>query len=445
MTRLVHSRAARRGFTLVELMVALTGGLFISVFVFMLASHGSRFYQQEARISNATIGVMNGFQRLRADIARAAFLASPNIAKDPLLCSENEPAVGLGDATPMLDNLAGVRLLIGGSRDAASGDLASFWDATGLDPDQLILAGSYVSADQFPAAEVVQLNSSSNVWTVFLQPNSPALARLGYRTDSSQDDQARIALLRSVFTPDEGARVLRILDRKGSHHYGVIDSVGLTDMDGQQAPFIQLTDGVPLVRETRANTCGLSGLNVGATVNVVNFIRYGLGRLDSASTGNNTYDAIYDTDNEGTGEETRAELVRVELDVNGNAIEGTTELVAEYAVDLKFGLTVLQNAGLTTFDETDSADDLLQFAGPPSTGPAAALNRGPHLIRSVRARLAVRSREGDREGDIDAEAAGIPEGLYRIGLGPEGGAPFARVRTLQADIALRNNARGRWQ
>src|SRR5690606_9864032 len=134
-----------------------------------------------------------------------------------------------------------------------------FWDATGLDPDQLILAGSYVSADQFPAAEVVQLNSSSNVWTVFLQPNSPALARLGYRTDSSQDDQARIALLRSVFTPDEGARVLRILDRKGSHHYGVIDSVGLTDMDGQQAPFIQLTDGVPLVRETRANTCGLSG------------------------------------------------------------------------------------------------------------------------------------------------------------------------------------------
>jgi len=52
-------------------------------------------------------------------------------------------------------------------------------------------------------------------------------------------------------------------------------------------------------------------------------------------------------------------------------------------------------------------------------------------------RLSVRSREADREADI-LPGPGVAAGFYRIGLGPDGTAPFARVRTVQADIALRN-------
>ncbi len=59
-------------------------------------------------------------------------------------------------------------------------------------------------------------------------------------------------------------------------------------------------------------------------------------------------------------------------------------------------------------------------------------------LRAVRARLSVRSREADR-----SEPVGLP-GLYRIGLGDDGGAPFARVRTFQADIALHNLGRTEW-
>ena len=77
---------SRAGFTLVELMVAISGGLLISVVVFALARDATRFYQRESRVGDATLGVIIGFERLRADIARAGFLSTPNIQDDPLFC-----------------------------------------------------------------------------------------------------------------------------------------------------------------------------------------------------------------------------------------------------------------------------------------------------------------------------------------------------------------------
>ena len=56
MSAAIHARRSANGFTLVELMVALTGGLFVSLAVFALARDSGRFYQREARIANATIG-----------------------------------------------------------------------------------------------------------------------------------------------------------------------------------------------------------------------------------------------------------------------------------------------------------------------------------------------------------------------------------------------------
>ena len=47
------ARAIQRGFTLVELMVAITAGLFVAVASFALAKQGSKFFQQEARVANA--------------------------------------------------------------------------------------------------------------------------------------------------------------------------------------------------------------------------------------------------------------------------------------------------------------------------------------------------------------------------------------------------------
>jgi len=58
-----------RGFTLVELMVAMTGGLFLSIVVFAVSRDASRFYQREIRVANATITGVSGFERLVSDLA----------------------------------------------------------------------------------------------------------------------------------------------------------------------------------------------------------------------------------------------------------------------------------------------------------------------------------------------------------------------------------------
>jgi hypothetical protein len=300
-----------------------------------------------------------------------------------------------------------------------------------------LLAGSYASVDQFPAAEVVQTGSdSSAVWRVYLQPNSGSMARLGYRTTGGQSDEDRAALLATVFAP---GRVLRIIDKKGSHHYGIIGSVGVAESDADRAPFIQLTSEVGLVQDSVNSTCGLQGLNRGAVVNVVNFVRYRLERLD----GNSNYDPIYENAAPGSFEDTRTELVRTEMQPDGvTPFADTEELVAEYAVDLKFGATALTQTAPRALDRVLEDDDgLAAITGLPTLGS------NPHLVRTVHARLAVRSREGDRGGDVPSSIApsgvGPEVGMYRVPL-DEGSAPFARVRTLQADIALRNNYGARW-
>src|SRR3569832_1486361 len=79
-------RHVTRGFTLVELMVAMVGGLFVSMTVFALAKHSSSFSMQQSRVSDATLQTTVGFERLRNDISRAGFLSTPNIVDDPSVC-----------------------------------------------------------------------------------------------------------------------------------------------------------------------------------------------------------------------------------------------------------------------------------------------------------------------------------------------------------------------
>src|SRR5687768_13209966 len=137
-----RSRARRaRGFTLVELMVALSGGLFLSVIVFTLARDTSRFYQRESRIASATLGGIVGFERLKRDIARAGYLATPNATMDPSVCGR--PAAGWPD---MLRRLASLRINANGSPVSGNADIS----ANQVTPDAIILAGSYAATDEFP-------------------------------------------------------------------------------------------------------------------------------------------------------------------------------------------------------------------------------------------------------------------------------------------------------
>jgi hypothetical protein len=396
-----------RGFTLVELMVALSGGLFLSVMVFALARDTSRFYQREGRLANATLAGMMGFERLKADIARAGYLSTPNIVRDPNICMN--PAAGW---PAMLQRLASVR--INADSPSLSGNAAIA--GAGLTPDEIVLTGSYGATDAFPIRQ-----AAGN--TLFLQVNVPPMARLGYLAAGLTAAEQQ-ALLAGVF---RAGRILRLTDNAGLQYFGVI--AGVT---GGLQPQVNLAASPALVYGGGAQSCGIQGDCTGCLVSVVNVIRYQI--RDLKADGLTRFDPLWTASAGAPGEATRTELVRQELDTAGNPIETgtdlTTELIAEYAVDLGFSVTAQLPTATVAVDLQPGGANFTQIfdATPANVG-------NPQRVRAVRARLSVRSREADR----DAPIAG---GLYRFQL-PDNG-DWARVRTFQADIGLPNQEGVRW-
>jgi len=415
---LVRQRDA--GFTLVELLVALTGGLFISLSVFALSRDSGRFYQSETRLANATVSGILGFERLRQDIARAGFLASPNATRDPRLCGVPD-----GNWPPALQNLASIRVT------TPLGTYPSL-AANGRTPPALVLAGSYASSDLFGA--VSYKNGSQIVFKLGnLYPDHPAqppLLRLGNGTWPTNEAMA------SVF-PVGGA--LRIV-QNGRQYYGIISA-----SSGGNDPLVTISNKPPIKELGDPIGCGLNVIGSAAskaTINVVNFVRYQLG-TPRTPTGSANYAPLYAASNVGNavpGEAGRTELIRVEQNLDGADIDGTEEVVAEYAVDFN-----LQITAVTSFLGTDptlavippSSAQFAKFTGATFGDP----NTRPERIRSVRVRLGVRSREGDRASNLPNPTGG---GLFRFDLGTGNADAFARVRTFQADVFLHNQGDIAW-
>lgn len=396
------SRAQSRAFTLVELLVSITGAMFLAAGVFMIAKHTTGLYQEEARASNANMASIVGFERFRSDLARAGFMASPNALSDSRICASTP------DATwpTFMQQMQSVRF-------SSTTGLPALFAANGLTPQEVLLAGNYATAEAVPIRTIVNTGTS---YVVYLQVRSGAMARLGY--SPTEVEQAE-TILSNAFPK---GRAVRIVDRAGRHHYGIISGIQVSP-----EPAVILSGPNPRIqfRESSALGCGITGNETGATINTVNFIRYRIGSL----AGVERFAPLFATSAQGPHDTERTELIREELDPSGNLIEGTEELIAEYAVDLRFQLTVQQLAlgPLTHVNE----NDLFTWAGTPAQRTAG---RGPQFIRAVHTWLSVRSRVADRDSNISVATG--PH--YRVGLGSGGGAPFARIRTIQSRAALHN-------
>jgi prepilin-type N-terminal cleavage/methylation domain-containing protein len=405
-------RGCARGFTLVELMVAMVAGMFVAIAVFTLAKHASAFATRQARIADATLQSVVGFERLKADISRAGFLTSPNVVKDPAMCRPSvDPLYPAG-----LARMASVFI-----EPVPTTQLSTESTLNGLSPSRIVLAGSYSSPDVFVARSISQTDPP----VVFLSLTSLGMANIGYQPAMDA------ATLATVFPPN---RALRILDDTGHVQFATISGV-----TGGANPSITL-ETEPNVQFRALNTtskCGIRGLG-NDFVNVVNFVRYDIRSLDDvAEAGLN---AMYRGG--PSYESTRRELVREELDVTGSPIAGTLELVAEYAVDLGFSLFVAPNDSSPLTRVSGAA--VAQYAGDPS---GLSAGDGPQLIRAVHAWLSVRSQEADRTSGLRLTTTAPGPNMLRISVNPTDATqpPFARVRTLQSTIPLNNQARATWR
>jgi prepilin-type N-terminal cleavage/methylation domain-containing protein len=248
------ARAGRsRGFTLIELMASLAGGLALAVAVFLLSKHSAALYQRETRVASATLASVVGFERLRADIARAGFMASPNVRRDPYVCGS--PVTGGWPS--LLSQMSSIRV-----EDIPSASLPALFANNGITPQRIIMAGNYSSAEAFPIRAVFAQASS---FSVVLQVETGPMSRIGYNTTTGS---ARQAILESVFPP---GRAVRLVDKSGRHHYATLSAV-----TADTQPVLTLQGNAPALnfRTSSTSGCGLKGEETGAMINTVNFIRY---------------------------------------------------------------------------------------------------------------------------------------------------------------------------
>lgn len=410
-----------RGFTLTELMVAMSGGLIISISVFVLARQASRFYAREGRTAAATMAGIVGFERLRVDIARTGFMATPNIRRDPNVCGRPNPLTD-SDWPPYLSHLQSVFIASSGS---GTNQLKAV-ENNGMQAQHITLVGNYSSPDQYEVRDIKLPEGSETRFEVFLATDSNAVRRL------AGSDAGALGLnestLERIFGTDVDRKAVRIVDPSGREHYATVAGIA----EGTQ-PRVLLVDGDPPLQTNTDTGCGIIGVATGSLINPVNIIRYELRNLGSNSDYADLYASgpAYDVD-------TRLDLIRQELNVDGDPVGGTLELVAEYAVNLSFRLTGytlpttrrLERVGLAGW-----ADNTLGNPTPIT---------GPQLLRSVEATLSVRSREADRSAQrVGGDGGG---GLLRFGVGELGTkGPYARVRSVSAEIALNNQLGDTWQ
>ena len=406
------ARGARRGFTMVELLIATAAGMFVAAAALLLSKNASQFFQHEARVAAAQLAATIGMNRLTGELQRASFLGTRNNATDPRLCSD-------GVALPAeLSQLAGLRVTRGGSVLAHGTDLAQSTSAdNAMRPDSVVIAGSLATSEVFTVADVAVTSAGAVV--TLRTGTDEAMYRV--RATAAQSGQTLATGLSTLFMP---GRFLRLRDDDGFLMWGIIGSLAVSGTAPDEVVRVTLTSspGLPDRNTNSRATCGLRGTGRGLLASVVHRARYDLRSL----RGTASFAALVasDTASEAiTGASGRTELVRVELDASGVERPETLELVAELAVNLKFGVTKVPAGAVSAWSPT-----LTSYAF-----DEAAVESSPELVRAVLVQLSTRTRVPDRSTPLGS--GGRP---YTFAVLPSGQAAqrFARLRTLVTTVML---------
>jgi prepilin-type N-terminal cleavage/methylation domain-containing protein len=418
------SKRGGRGFTLVELLVAIIAGLLVAAAAISFSKQSTRFFSQEARIAAAQMSVLSGFQRLQGDISRASYMSTPNMRRD--LDNDRVCAPNFAAWPTALRTLTGLRVTAGGSNTVPAKMPDDKY------PDSIRIAGSLTSSEVFPVRTIEAQGTGHDV---YLQVNTGAMARSGFTEGAD---------LTTVFKP---GRVLRIVDQQRKQEYEVITAASFPS-GGQ--PVIRTGGPLPLKGDLTIGVetsapCGIEGFAVGVQANVVDLVEYGIANLADHPVYSTT---IYNDGGYALGDESRTELVRREILLNEDdpgplEDDDSTEIVAEYAVDLRLGLWATNPGGGLVFIAPSTAAIATRMTVDASYIPGVGPS-GPESVRSVELRLAVRSREIDRRANTDETDPVLDGGfMFRYPI-PNSNGGFSRVRTLLADVTLPNQGGESW-
>jgi len=436
----MSSRARRQaGFTLIELMVSLVAGLFVALAVVALSGAVTNTFHEEARVAAAEMSLRTAVERLRADLQRAGYMSTGNVQKDPLLAhAPGQPTMPTTGPYPGLYRLAGVHLLYEGSKAASPLSVAA-----GMAPDAIELSGNFTSTDDYVVRFMEDGTSACTGQRLWLATDSPAMWRV---LASPNPD----ATLEKMFQPVAGAQfVVRVADNTGHYQYlptCTTKAAGVSGSGLAATAYVDLdgTNGVKVLTAQDTKTLGgASGLGVGTLrVNPVQTVRWAIRPINTSNAGDGPYADLAGGD-AGAGD--KYELFRTYVDALG-AVTNQPELIAEYAVDLKFAFSAdltlpgLQARTLTVYGLSDAsnkdvADDVTNLGG----------TQAPQRLRSVRFRLATRSATADRAEALDIPQANAQQGVFParycvLASCTTGQNGWARVRTVTTEVSFPNLA-----
>jgi prepilin-type N-terminal cleavage/methylation domain-containing protein len=457
-------KRSQRGFTLVELLVSMVAGLMVALAVIALGRDATNTFQDEARSAASEMSVRLGKERLRNDLEHAGMLSTGSIGRDPQVARTqgDMPNVGAPAAptNPAVTNHAGIKNLVSvrlstgfsastlnPGNDGTDQAAFAYSANNGLNPDGIEVSGSMTTVDEFMGTIQQPPIAGACPARVHLNPQDPAVIRLMQDATGAAFNNAQItANLLAVFHPTPTMTAsgygVRIGNTTNTQYQfamvGVACGFPGVGVDAQ-GPYVDLQDQLLTQAQSPGGIIGSGNNDV--SINAVQVVRWHIRRKAQA---------ILDGPLPATST-ARFELVRTWVPMDIAPFADTTgapqcivgganicdEIVTEFAVDLKFGFSVVTppaNNAITTFDMDTGA--VTNAAWAPRTG-FVANNQGPHLIRGIRFRMAARSSFPDRRTQLPA----YPNFLYRYCTDPVPIANcgnFARVRTTVEDVFLMN-------
>ncbi len=392
--------SSRSGFTLLELMVALTAGAIAISSIYFVGNASTRHFHEQSRVSVAQSSVRLASELLRSDIARAGYLGVGNSRRSQRCWT---PPGGFEvQAINFIDGQMNNRL----PNNAANGSEA----------DTLILNGSYATPEQFL---IIGVSAGGN--QIFLQQNWQAFRRAFMPTGAAIDTAA----FTNVFVV---GRAVKLTTTAGNIFMNRVAGVNAL------AASVTLASPIPI-----GGTC-TGGLADGATISVLSSIRWGARSLaaDGAFSANLPTVSTETAATETAKGSLRTYLVRNEIAPTGGALAAqftAPVIISDMLAMLDIDFIVDQQpdpdlpAALVRLDDAAASlalDDVnVQVAAT------------PERVRAVIAEVAIRSNRQDPSFPFvpRAVAPNSPLISYKVSPTAEGSA---RVRSLRQEILTPN-------
>lgn len=381
-----HKRSS--GFTLLEIMVALTVGGIALGSIYAVGSASTRHFRAQQHISAAQTSLRGAMNVLKHDFERAGFLSTPNSRLAGEVCSEPTAVENrwIGAINGYLQNVAAPQKHDpDGLNTVKDRDGSPYYKG-----DDVWLTGNYVSSGEYPNISV-----SADGLTVTIPMGWQSFQRDFAEWNGVSAGQCSEAVFQTAFAV---GRLVRLHAMNGAYFYSRVASAACVG-DSTASAVLTLRDAVPPI-------CSMDG----GWIAPVNTLRYHMVDSTAAEDDANQRNVVL----RRTEVDPTNRVAKLTATVGANLVDIDDRLLLDHIVRFRVDFLLAEGQKISFIPMTQ-----------------AEVLADPHRIRGVALDVAVRTPYQEPEFTAD-----VPRAAFRLytGLGA------ARVRRMRSELLLRNIA-----